>query len=55
MNSIQSVRRWGKWYLFVIFAGALLCLPLFFGTYFVFVFSVICVYIIVAFGMNILC
>jgi branched-chain amino acid transport system permease protein len=42
----------------VLFLGficlVILAIPFLFGTYLVFVFSVICVYIIVAFGMNIL-
>ncbi len=54
MELARSGFRWHQWLLFILVAGVLLAFPFFLGTYFVFVFSVICVYIIVAFGMNIL-
>ena len=45
---------WPKIILYCLVGLMIIRVPIFFGDYFVFVFSIICVYIIVAFGMNLL-
>ncbi len=46
---------WVKGILWILLSLILLAIPFLLGRYFVFVLSVICVYVIVALGMNILC
>ena len=51
---MEHSRDWRKVFAWGVLGAVILAAPFLFGTYLVFVFSVICVYILVALGMNIL-